>query len=244
MLSNSANRQDIEIFRREAGAPAFTKIGAVQNTQTKFTDNGPLDAEKVYEYQLLSLNECGDSLRSEIHNTVLLVATAKVSGKDVEVSWNPYLGWGAGQVQKYEIYLKADNGNLEKVGEVAGNQTSANLGKISGRGFNLCFRIKAFSNDNRISWSNLDCLSFENKLQFYNVFTPNNDQRNDFFVIENVQLYPGNELSIYNRWGKEVYRKTNYDNTWDGKNQTAGTYYYLFKMADGTSVKGWVEIIK
>ena len=86
--------------------------------------------------------------------------------------------------------------------------------------------------------------TFENKLQFYNVVTPNDDRKNDYFVIETVQLYPGNELSIYNRWGTEVLRKKDYDNTWDGKNQSSGTYYYLLKLSNGTSYKGWVEIIK
>lgn len=244
MPSNSANRQDIEVFRRETGTAAFTKVGTVANTQTKFTDNGVQSADKVYEYKLVSFNECGDSLKTTLHNTMVLAATAQESAKSIALSWNPYLGWGTSEVDRYEVYLKADNGSFEMVDKAAGNASKITLSNVTGRGFNLCLRVKAVHKDGRFSWSNIDCLDFENKLQFYNVFTPNNDQRNDFFVIENVQLYPGNELSIYNRWGKEVYRKSNYDNTWDGKNQTSGTYYYLLKMANGASYKGWVEILK
>lgn len=244
MQNNTQNHQDIEIHRRELGTVAFTKVGTVNNTQTKFTDNGPLTADKVYEYRVVSANECGDALESEIHNTMVLAATSQENTKNINVSWNPYEGWGSGQVQRYEVYLKADNGNYEKISEVTGTETKANLVNVTGRGFNLCLRIKAVSTDSRTSWSTIDCLGFENKLQFYNVITPNNDGRNDAFVIENVTLYPGNELSIYNRWGTEVYNKKNYDNKWDGKDQAPGTYYYMLKLSNGSSFKGWVEIVR
>jgi gliding motility-associated-like protein len=76
------------------------------------------------------------------------------------------------------------------------------------------------------------------------VITPNNDGYNDKFVIENINLYPNNELSIFNRWGAEVYRKKDYDNSWNAQDKSAGTYYFLLKMQDGRSFKNWVEVVK
>jgi gliding motility-associated-like protein len=68
--------------------------------------------------------------------------------------------------------------------------------------------------------------------------TPNGDGFNDVFVIEGIEYYPNNELVIFNRWGAEVFRVTNYQNDWDGKSANnlnvwgedlpTGTYYYLF----------------
>ena len=78
---------------------------------------------------------------------------------------------------------------------------------------------------------------------FYNIITPNNDQRNDVFVIENLKWYAENELTIYNRWGMEVYRKSNYQNNWPAENLGSGVYFYYFKTHE-QSWKGWLEIVK
>jgi gliding motility-associated-like protein len=55
-----------------------------------------------------------------------------------------------------------------------------------------------------------------------NVFTPNGDGINDFWVIEN--LPPGTSLAIYNRWGQQVYISQNYNNDWGGEGLPAGNY--------------------
>ncbi len=78
---------------------------------------------------------------------------------------------------------------------------------------------------------------------FYNVITPNNDNRNDAFVIGNLNWYPENELKIYNRWGQEVYQNSNYQNNWQAEKLSAGVYYYFF-TANGKSWKGWVEVMR
>ena len=77
----------------------------------------------------------------------------------------------------------------------------------------------------------------------YNIFTPDNDGKNDAFTIQNLQWYPENELKIYNRWGVEVYQSMNYKNDWQADNVSAGTYYYFFKTKN-KSWKGWVEVVK
>jgi gliding motility-associated-like protein len=66
-----------------------------------------------------------------------------------------------------------------------------------------------------------------------NVFTPNNDGENDFFKVENLDDYLNPHLIVYNRWGKVVYDKENYQNDWDGthykngKELPTGVYYYI-----------------
>ncbi|MCO6481781.1 MAG: gliding motility-associated C-terminal domain-containing protein [Flavobacteriales bacterium] len=76
-----------------------------------------------------------------------------------------------------------------------------------------------------------------------NVFSPNGDGRNDRFHIENAQ-YLDNELSIYNRWGQVVFHATNYRNQWDGTGLPDGTYYYVFRVADGPSHAGHVTLVR
>jgi gliding motility-associated-like protein/uncharacterized repeat protein (TIGR01451 family) len=82
-----------------------------------------------------------------------------------------------------------------------------------------------------------------------NVITPNGDGKNDVFKIDGLELHPNNTLSIFNRWGNEVYRSNgSYKNDWNGNGLNEGTYYYLLKIKekDGSerSTTGWITLIK
>ncbi len=61
-----------------------------------------------------------------------------------------------------------------------------------------------------------------------NVFTPNGDGVNDYFVIDGIEFLPNCHLVIYNRWGRVVYQSDFYKNDWDGGDCAEGTYYYVF----------------
>jgi len=58
-----------------------------------------------------------------------------------------------------------------------------------------------------------------------NVITSNNDNVNDFFKIKNLHTWRTNKLTVYNRWGRIVYEKFDYNNDWDGYNVPTGVYY-------------------
>jgi gliding motility-associated-like protein len=94
------------------------------------------------------------------------------------------------------------------------------------------------SNDVSVSVSDDFCL-----LEIPNVITPNGDNMNDFFVINKLPRF--SQLTIFNRWGKEVYSSNDYRNNWDGGRQvTGGIYYYLLVLKKGASYKGYLEVIK
>jgi len=89
------------------------------------------------------------------------------------------------------------------------------------------------------------CLS---SIQLPSAFSPNGDGFNDFFVVKGIEDYTSNTLSIVNRWGTEVYQKSNYSNEWNGVNESSdplpdGTYFYVLKV-DGVNevFKGFVDI--
>ena len=65
--------------------------------------------------------------------------------------------------------------------------------------------------------------------------SPNGDGINDFLVIDGIQAYPDNKLSIMNRNGQLIYEATGYDNSTkvfngrsskNGQMQLQGTYFY------------------
>lgn len=68
-------------------------------------------------------------------------------------------------------------------------------------------------------------------LEFPNIITPNGDGKNDFFVIKGLLDggYPDTELAIYNRWGKKVYSRINYQNDFGGDDLADGVYFFIFK---------------
>jgi gliding motility-associated-like protein len=90
----------------------------------------------------------------------------------------------------------------------------------------------------------------------HNAFSPNGDGLNEFFSIENLQLfecYPNNSVEIYNRWGVMVYDTKQYDNgansfkgVSEGRATVAkaselptGTYFYIlqYTTSEGQTVK-------
>ena len=84
----------------------------------------------------------------------------------------------------------------------------------------------------------------ETCLYFYNVITPNGDGQNDVFTIENVERHPNTALTVYNRWGRAVYQSRDYRNTYGGEGTAPGLHYYLCQLTDGTTYKGWFEVVR
>ncbi|HSI91681.1 MAG TPA: gliding motility-associated C-terminal domain-containing protein [Adhaeribacter sp.] len=76
-----------------------------------------------------------------------------------------------------------------------------------------------------------------------NIFTPNNDGVNDYFVVDLPEA-GAYRLEIFNRWGKRIYENNNYDNKWDARDTASGTYYYVITTTEKKTYKGWVEVIK
>jgi gliding motility-associated-like protein len=74
-------------------------------------------------------------------------------------------------------------------------------------------------------------------------FSPDGDGTNDTYVIDGLNKYPGNNIFIYNRWGNLVFKKKDYDNSFNGTSNVAGvylgkqlpngTYYYILDLNDG-----------
>lgn len=80
-----------------------------------------------------------------------------------------------------------------------------------------------------------------------NVFTPNGDGKNDVFEFLSQNITELNCV-IFNRWGKQVAELTSADQTWDGKNGSDGTYFYVLKAKGLDDVdydlKGTITMIK
>lgn len=85
-----------------------------------------------------------------------------------------------------------------------------------------------------------------------NVFTPGNgDGHNDVFIIQTLGLMEY-ELTIFNRWGMEIFRSGNSRLAWNGRTHSgdpvpSGTYYYLLKAKSPERIYdkvGYITLIR
>ena len=100
-----------------------------------------------------------------------------------------------------------------------------------------------------ISYNDYNCsdtisqyIKFPPLFTFYipNAFTPNNDGVNDTFTPQGLDFEPASySMSIFNRWGQEIFRSKDFSNPWDGKDRTGnllgpGVYAYSIIIGEWT----------
>ncbi|MBA3680059.1 MAG: gliding motility-associated C-terminal domain-containing protein [Bacteroidetes bacterium] len=89
------------------------------------------------------------------------------------------------------------------------------------------------------------------KPKIYTGVTINGDNNNNVFTIDNIENFTNNTVTIYNRWGKEIFTTPKYDNKtnyWPTpehlRTLTPSTYFFVVNFGDGSALqKGWVELI-
>jgi gliding motility-associated-like protein len=93
----------------------------------------------------------------------------------------------------------------------------------------------------------------EIKIEASQIFSPDGNNINDDFYIQNIEEYPENTVQIYDRWGGLIFEANGYDNqsvVWDGTGNNGrivpnGTYYFLINPGDGVDkLTGAVEVVK
>lgn len=85
------------------------------------------------------------------------------------------------------------------------------------------------------------------ELSYPTLITPNMDGKNDFFIIRGLPSMGKTELTVFNRWGIQVYRNNDYDNSWNGMDYKSDplpddTYYFILKSGNTPPVKGYIVI--
>ena len=77
-----------------------------------------------------------------------------------------------------------------------------------------------------------------------NIITPNEDGINEFFEIKNLDKFPNSKLSIFDRWGKMIFRSENYQNDFQGKNISDGVYYFILSPPYKDEIRGFFHVFK
>jgi len=87
------------------------------------------------------------------------------------------------------------------------------------------------------------------KITIPNTFSPNGDGINDYWNIDALITYPDCVLSVFDRYGQQVYHSIGYGKPWNGKYNgqllPTGTYYYVLDLKNNTpKISGWVLIVR
>ena len=88
----------------------------------------------------------------------------------------------------------------------------------------------------------------EGPLVIPNVFTPNDDSKNDTYHIDDLCDLEDFKFVIYNRWGKIIFESTDIDFHWDGKTTggteaSEGVYYYVLHTKS-QDLNGYIQLIR
>lgn len=116
-----------------------------------------------------------------------------------------------------------------------------------------CYQIDSmqFNIDSIYAAYGATCPSCPLKLVIPNIFTPNGDGINDLFFIPSDYVSKFN-ITIYNRWGDQVFYSFYRNFTWDGKKGDNllpdGMYYYIVSYTDRThkpkNINGFLTLIR
>lgn len=120
------------------------------------------------------------------------------------------LQWSSGAV-KYNGYQA---GTYPIVGNIIANAGTANPQKL---GVQTTITVKS-------------------DIKIPNAFTPNNDGKNDTWLVPELKNYRNYSIEVYDRNGVLIFSTSNADEGWDGKNSkgqiVAGVYNYVIKVPD------------
>jgi gliding motility-associated-like protein len=83
-----------------------------------------------------------------------------------------------------------------------------------------------------------------------NVFSPNGDNINDSWSLEDTFLYSDSKVSIYGRFGSLIFESVGYYEKWNGTNTNGaevpdGVYFYSIELGNGFDpINGTISILR
>lgn len=239
------------VFRGSAIGGVYTQIGTT-NSQT-FTDTGLTNGE-TYCYYVKSIGYySAPTIISPIENLSQQVCDSPVDKTppcppilNIEgdclngvnkLFWNNPNNDCADDVTRYNIYFSAVEGDtMELIATIDSEIDTVfyhnNNGSVAG-----CYMVTALDSiiyNNESDSSNVVCFDNCPLYELPNVFTPNDDGKNEYFSpLVPYRQIESIELAIYNRWGQIVYETTEPSIGWDGVHKDSnepvpsGVYYYV-----------------
>lgn len=261
------------IYRRNPGTTSFVKIDST--TKTVYADTMKIVNRYNYCYKVLGRGDYSDpTIEKPLNNNSQEVcATAKdltppcspaltidadCKKGFVHISWNDVRTTPCGDdVLKYVLYYKptidALYEEVDTLNNTSNSYTYDGLTLISG-----CYAIKSVDSSGNASAQSIDfCIDNCPEFELPNIFSPNGDNVNDVYKAIKVRQVKEINLSIFDRWGNEVYKTNDPYFEWNGmstltkKLVSEGTFFYFCDVFEprltGTrkrELKGYMQVVR
>lgn len=239
-----------KILRSENPSGPFTLVGTTPftgNNIVSFNDNTAKTSEYSYYYKVIAVDNCGnDTAPSNVARTILLSAKAGFDKQSV-LTWNDYSGW-AGPVTSYNIYRAIDGiWNTTPIANVPYTAAGTNeftddvINFYSSEGL-FSYYVEAYEGaGNPYGFTDTSRSNIANVIQDANLFIPKafcpNGINKVFLPIATFADHEEFEMTIFNRWGQEIYRTTDINQGWDGTasgtKAEQGVYVYWIVIRTG-----------
>jgi len=223
----------------------YTFTGQYYSIRVKSTDNGGLTFEKVFSIKILNVNEAPTDIIidtlfvKEDNEPMAYISKIKTVDNDHPDYFTYTLVSGTGDIDNAELFIDGDkllinsksNYDVKSFYEFRIKSTD-----LAGGSVEKAFVLQV-----------IDIAGNSIPLPSTNYISPNGDGKNDFWKVDNVEIYKEFALQIFDQFGQVIYDvPSNYNNEFDGKyNGNAlptGNYYYIFKK--GTKIfKGNITIV-
>ena len=248
-LSDSLGDVARYIVQRATEGGPFEDVGSVGPVSVvgpgfpyknvEFVDRGAATDLQSYTYRLVVVDSCErPSLSGQnVATTVFLDGSATQSFEN-DLEWNPYGEWPFG-VSGYA--LDRNIPDVDPLGRrlalVPGTQNAYqdNIQDFYQSEGTFCYRLLAIEQGpnqfgfSDSAYSNLLCITQPPKIYTPNAMIPEGNNP-IFFPVRVFALDDNYELTIYNRWGQEVFKSTDWNQGWDGtfngEVAQAGIYMY------------------
>jgi gliding motility-associated-like protein len=222
-IDPSSEITHFSLERKSGSAASFQEISTPVsvNSSVHYTDI-QADNKIINIYRLSALNSCGLPVivSNQASNIVL---SLERSGDNISLSWNPYRKW-LGTISSYKLLANTGQGYEEKA-EISAIDSVYQLGykqiMFEVTSDRVCFYIDASESSNPYgisgeSRSSEVCTNPTEVITVPNVFTPNNDLKNDLFkpVLSFTPL--DYHLIITDTHSKVLFETRDFMAEWDG----------------------------
>jgi gliding motility-associated-like protein len=264
------NNYRYRVYRKDPGATVFNEIAVTTNTSYSDTDH--VVNRHAYCYHVSSEGEYSDPaiFKPLVNRSQIVCDTATdltppcspslsleadcPSGY-VKVSWNDLRIRKCGDdVVKYVLHYKP---TLDEQYSVVYSGTSLTF-LYDGVLVSGCYAVQAVDSSGNLSPLSQDhCLDNCPEFELPNLFTPNDDNVNDFFHAIKVRQVKEIDLTIVDRWGNLVYHTRDPYFKWDGKSietktlVSEGTFFYVCDVYEPRLVgiirrtlKGYLQVAR
>ncbi len=170
---------------------------------------------------------------------------------------NPNNNCGTNDIVKYYIYYTAFQDSALALIDSLLNPNDTSYTTDFASSIAGCYVIVAVDSvGNKSPLNNKICTDNCPEYELPNIFTPNGDNLNDFYIPVKNKYIKDVDFTMYNRWGEIVFETSDPALKWDGKSKVMkqpvsdGTYYYICTVRQihyygikERKLKGFVQVL-